>query len=174
MGLYLVTVDSVTNSVSAGSVAAGTVAPAAVLTFTNPLTAGDVLTIQTPLTEVWSSGGGPGNTNADGVALVTTPGTGQVTVDWTSYSPGQPSTQASYPAATNYNFGIGCLVGSLDGCLSFFTVGTKFTTTILGNGLLASTNPPSIPTLSLVYWDVNNNDNVGAITFTVTVTRAAQ
>jgi hypothetical protein len=169
MGLYSTTVDSVTNSIGGGT--------AAVVTFQTPLKVGDVLTIQTPLTQTWSSGGGPGYTNADGVTV--TSGSGPVQITWSSFNPGTPGADVvtTYPAASGYSFGVGCLVGSLDGGNSFFSVGTNFTTTVLGNGLLATTPAPStkpaLADLSLFFWDVNAGDNLGSLPVTVTVTRRA-
>jgi len=168
MGMYAITVDAKANSIAAQS-QGGTVygGQPAKVTFNRPLTSGDVLSIQTQPFVTWNSGGGPGATNADGVPV------NPPQVLWEDLNPGtpEPALVQNYPAAAKYSFAIGSLVGSLDGGLSFFAIGTSFTTTILGNGLLPSANPPSIPTLLLFYWDVNCLDNTGAIQFAVQVTR---
>lgn len=50
------------------------------------------------------------------------------------------------------SFLFGSLVGSLDGGNTFFSVGTNLTMTVLTSG-----------TLTLYYWDSNNNDNSGQV-----------
>ncbi|WP_145730739.1 hypothetical protein [Nitrospirillum pindoramense] len=140
----------------------------ATVQFNKPLTSGDTLQIITSDFVLWNSGGGPGSTNADGVP-VTDNGP-----QWGQLNPGTPDRGGPFPAAANYSFGVGTLVGSLDGGRSFFAAGTRFEMKVLGNGLLPATNPPAIPNLFLFYWDVNSLDNAGAITFSVRVIRANQ
>jgi len=99
----------------------------AIITFSPPLKPGDSLTITVPVTETWQSGGGPDTTNADGVAVIGD------TPDWSTLNPGTPAADRvpSTPNAVNYNFGVGCLVGSFDEGISFVPIGSNFKMTVL-------------------------------------------
>ncbi len=167
MGLYQVTVDSQANSIVQQMGGGGV---PAIIQFREALNPGDVLTFTCPLIQMWNSGGGPGNTNADGVAVNMGP---PISIDWTTFNPARPAPDSSstlpFPNAANYSFGIGCLVGSLDGGTSFFAIGTDFTLTNLGNGL--GTSAPTA--LWLFYWDINADDNRGSMTVYVSLTRRA-
>ena len=175
MSVELVTVDAQANCIAAqpspnnpGAAVGGS---PAIVKFKQPLASGDTLQIITPVTSLWNSGGGPEDTNADGVPIAI-----DGTIQWAKLNPDHPTRDPKgtggqvtlpYPNAHNYNFGIGCLVGSLDSGQSFFAIGTNFQITILGNGLLSNTKPPSIPVLWLFYWDINCLDNEGQLSITV-------
>ena len=153
MEIYLVDVDAMQNSIVGGS-------PAAV-TFDAPLLPGDTLSIQANVTDLWTSEEGHRSANADGVTLAEGP---PLTLDWASYSPGTPAedTVPKYKNASNYIFGIDCLVGSIDNGTSFFSIGSFYSARML---------VPSVPTLLLFYWGANNGDNRGVIKFTIEVIR---
>ncbi len=61
-------------------------------------------------------------------------------------------------AQGDYKFLFGSLIGTLDEGKTFFGVGTNLTMTILTEG-----------TLSFVYWDSNNRDNLDFVEATVKV-----
>lgn len=153
MEIYLVDVDAMRNSIVGGT--------PEIVTFDAPLLPGDTLSIQANITDLWTSEEGHRSANADGVTLIPGP---PLAPDWSSYSPGSPAldTVPEYKNASNYIFGIDCLVGSIDNGLSFFSIGSQYTQRIL---------VPSVPNLLLFYWGANNGDNRGLIKFTIEVTR---
>jgi hypothetical protein len=141
------TVDALANSSSGGS-AANTVT----------LNAGDVFSISVAPTDLWSAGGLPRWSNANGL-------TGNL------FATG--SDESGQPAGTliGQNFGthtqgnltapFGALVGQI-GSGDFFLVGTSFTGSATSSGVLR-----------LYYWDANNFDNSEHVTIEATV-RSAQ
>ena len=102
---------------------------------------GDRLIIKVAEDDTWSAGGSERTSNANG--LVAGNKYGGVFGTYTS-----PTTGATFP--------FGSLVGSLDGGKSYFLVGTQFDGPV-----------PQAGTLSLLYWDMNNEDNSGSITVSV-------
>ena len=102
---------------------------------------GDRLIIKVAEDDTWSAGGSETTSNANG--LVAGNKYGGVFGTYTS-----PTTGATFP--------FGSLVGSLDGGKSYFLVGTQFDGPV-----------PQAGTLSLLYWDMNNEDNSGSITVSV-------
>jgi hypothetical protein len=102
---------------------------------------GDRLIIKAAEDDTWSAGGSERTSNANG--LVAGNKYGGVFGTYTS-----PTTGATFP--------FGSLVGSLDGGKSYFLVGTQFDGPV-----------PQAGTLSLLYWDMNNEDNSGSITVSV-------
>ena len=98
---------------------------------------GDLLTISVDPNDTWAAGNGPRTSNANGLGNPFGNGFGTFTKN-------------------NSTFLFGSLVGSLNGGASFFPVGTRLEMTMVGPG-----------TLSLYYWDSNNNDNNGSVTATV-------
>ncbi len=138
------------------SIALGT---ASVVNFAQSLQPGDSLRIVVPVTSTWSSGGGPGATNADGVVVEMGP---PVKIKWSTLNPGTPEAKnvPNTPNAVNFSFGVGCLVGSLDKGKSFFAVGTNFQMTVLSK---------NIDSLWLYYWDVNKGDNSGQLSAAVSI-----
>jgi hypothetical protein len=153
MEIYLVDVDAMQNSIVGGT--------PAVVDFDTPLLPGDTLSIQANITDLWTCEEGHRSANADGVVL--TEGK-PLALDWTSYSPGTPAqdTVPHYKNASNYIFGIDCLVGSIDNGTSFFSIGSHYSARVL---------VPSVPNLLLFYWGANNGNNRGVIRFTIEVTR---
>ena len=107
---------------------------------------GDRLIIKAAEDDTWSSGAGDRISNANGLVAGNQHGGAYGT--WTS------------PAGAA--FPIGSLVGSLDGGKSFFLVGTQF-----------DAPAPQAGTLSLYYWDANNEDNAGSVTVSVDTAPAA-
>lgn len=149
--VYLKTVNAKENSIAGGN--------PSIVEFSSPLKPGDTISIITPITQTWNSGGGPNTTNADGVVVLMGP---PLKVNWGSFNPGRPNLNAvpKTPNAVNYDYGIGCLVCSFDQGKTFVAIGTHYTATILQE---------DISSLWLYYWDVNNADNSGSITFTITI-----
>ena len=101
---------------------------------------GDLLTVSVDPLDKWSAGGGPRESNANGLS---NPYGG----DFGLYT------------KNGFSFFYGSLIGSFDGGKTFFGVGTRLEMTILNNG----------GELSLYYWDCNNQDNSGSITAIVEV-----
>ena len=153
MGIYLVDVDAMQNSIVGGT--------PAVVTFESPLRPGDMLSITAVVTDLWTSEEGHRPANADGVTLAEG---SPLALDWTSYRPGTPAqdTVPKYKNASNYIFGIDCLVGSIDNGTSFFSIGSHYSERVL---------VPAVPTLLLFYWGANNGNNRGTIRFTVEVAK---
>jgi hypothetical protein len=102
---------------------------------------GDRLIIKAAEDDTWSAGGSDRTSNANG--LIAGNKYGGVYGTYTS-----PTTGATFP--------YGSLVGSLDGGKSYFLVGTQFDAPVTQAG-----------TLSLLYWDMNNQDNTDSITVSV-------
>ena len=161
MRTWEMTVDAKKNSIAELGGEGGT---PAVVPFNPSLQYGDVLTVETEITNTWNSGGGPLLTNADGVPVTIDPDTHEVTFRWDEYNPSNSPYQNKYPGALKAKFGVGCLVGSLDGGATFFAIGTRFSMMYLGG----AGDPPT--ELQMFYWDVNTGDNSGSIAFTVRLT----
>jgi len=100
---------------------------------------GDILTIHAGPDDKWAAGAPNRFSNANGLG---NPLGGKFGL----YSRGMQS------------FLYGALVGSLDGGKTFFCVGTHLSMTVLTEG-----------TLTLHYWDSNNNDNTGDIAVTIQI-----
>jgi hypothetical protein len=165
MSSYQVKVDSKANSIQGGQ--------PSILTFSDgALNYGDVLSITTSTSTVWNSGGNVNGTNADGAQVTVSPG-GVVNIDWNSVVPCNPSISTVLPlyspAAANYTFGVGCLVGTIDSGATYFPIGTNFSLVYLGPGM-SSSAPTNI---CLFFWDLNQGDNQGSITFDITLDRAS-
>lgn len=165
MSNYLAIVDSNKNSVQGGQ-------PVVVTFKGGALNYGDVLTISTSTSTVWSNGGTPPpGTNADGAQV--TINNGEITILWNTVLPVQPTNNPSLPPytiqATNYTYGVGCLVGSFDNGQTYFPIGTNYNFIYLGTGA-GSSAPKNI---SLFFWDLNQGDNSGSITFDISLQRAS-
>jgi hypothetical protein len=104
------------------------------------VTKGQLLTISVPQDDKWRAGVADRESNANGLS---NPFGGNYGV----FTKG------------SFSFFYGSLIGSLDEGKTFFAVGTRMEMSIL------------IPSgrLLLYYWDVNNADNTGSITATVTL-----
>ncbi|WP_266168824.1 hypothetical protein [Dyella subtropica] len=161
MSLYPVPVDSNANSVAGSGVASFKAF------LGGPLKPGDTITISVEPLAIWNSGGSIAGTNASGFAVNPN---NIPPIDYSSFVPCQPNAHEvpTYPNAANYGFGVGVLVGSLDGGSTFFAVGTNFSMVYLGSGDSAAA-PAGI---SLFFWDVNSADNVGSLMASVNVIRA--
>ena len=130
--------------------------------FNPPLQPGDVLSISTPITDAWDSGGGFHTTNADGAKIQLGP---PISVDWSQVNTGSPLKHELPNHRKNanlYDFAIGGLVGSTDNGTTFFPVGTAYSGTILNK---------NVSDLNLYFWDVNSGDNSGSVTATLRVMR---
>ena len=157
MQIWSITVDAVNNSISGGQ--------PCVVEFGGSLAYGDVLTVEAQATDTWSFNAGATPTNADGAMVTFGPDNREVTIDWSQFSPVSPVNPPAGSNASAYRFGVGCLVGSMDGGNSFFAVGTRFSTTYMGG-----TSPTAPSSLALYYWDGYTPDNDGTITLTVQLT----
>lgn len=101
---------------------------------------GDFLTINASPDDKWSAGGGPRESNANGL--------------------GNPfGNDFGVFTHNNFSFLYGSLVGSLDGGKTYFAVGTRMEMSII---------IPS-GRLTLHYWDINRDDNSGSVVATVAV-----
>ena len=100
---------------------------------------GELLTISVSPDDTWSAGADNRTSNANGLGNPLGGNFGLFTKNGSSFL-------------------YGSLVGSLDEGKTFFPVGTRLEMTILGPGRL-----------TLFYWDINNQDNSGDVTATVTL-----
>ena len=141
-------VDAKANSIADGN--------AAVFTFSKPVEIGDKIFVTVPISDFWKSGNSGRSIGADGVPV------DDGVPNWSSVDPKTPKANRvpNTPNAVNYQFAVGCLVGSLDGGNTFFSIGTNFQMTVLSG---------EADSLSLYFWDINNNDNSGTITANVEV-----
>jgi hypothetical protein len=113
--------------------------------------AGDLITISANTNDLWSAGGLPRWSNADGLVGVL-------------LATGSDDSGEAAGVQIGANFGLhsqnglslpfGTLVGEIAG--NFFEVGTFFSGAALASG-----------TLNLFYWDSNSGDNAGSISVTV-------
>jgi hypothetical protein len=94
---------------------------------------GQILVVSVDPKETWGAGGGDRVSNANGLG-------NPLGGDFGQYKRGAQS------------FLYGSLVGSLDGGQTFFGIGTHLVMTVLTSG-----------TLTLHFWDSNNQDNFGRI-----------
>jgi len=100
---------------------------------------GQFLTIKASPDETWSAGAANRTSNANGLS-------NPLGGNFGTFS------------KNGFTYLYGSLVGSVDGGQTFFPVGTNLEMTVLGPGQL-----------SLFYWDINNQDNSGSVTATVSV-----